>query len=177
MKNFILFFILSSIACAAEDIGAVIIGVNNYINRTSEYSEISSKGVGVGILLPVKFPNRPVHVKLRAAFHNVDDTAENPNSTFLQIANIYLIGYKWIEKGNLSMLPQIGLGVQGERLKIAEGTGGAHMDMLVDFAFRVEYAIQALKLGLLINFERDFNTGYGSFLSPNRLNVSLVISK
>lgn len=179
MKTIMIFFMICILAApdfADETIGAVSIGMNNYLGSSSEFPEISSQGPGIGLLVPVSFPKRPVHLKLKASFHNVTES-ENMNSSFILISNEILLGQRWLKAGRMDVLPQIGLGFLGERYKIEKGNGRSHGDIFFDLSFRFDFDLDALNIGALVNFERDFNLGYGSLISPNRLNVALVLSK
>jgi hypothetical protein len=161
----------------AEDIGAVLIGTNHYLGASSSYEEISPSGLAIGLIAPVNF-KRPVHVKLRAAFHGIDaDQVDATDPKYLMFSNELLVGSKWIKNGGLALLPQVGLGFVAERYRISKGNGGSHGDFFIDLSCRVDIALADFSIGALVNFERDFNIGYGSFLSPNRLNMALVISK
>ncbi len=177
-KIMVLFFIhMITTASFAEDIGAVAIGINNYLSPSSAYDAIESRGLAVGVMVPVNF-QRPVHLKLKAAFHNVDAKKIGESEpSYLQFSNEILVGSKWIKQGPLGILPQIGLGFVAERFRIAKGDGGSHGDFFIDLSCRFDVELPDFNLGILINFERDFNIGYGSFLSPNRLNAALVLSR
>ncbi len=176
-KNVFLFVILVFTAASyAEDIGAVTLGMNNYIAAGSSYEAISSGGAALGLIVPVNF-KRPVHLKLKTALHNVDaDKLGELDPGYVLITNEVLVGLKWIENGNLTVLPQLGLGFVAERYRISKDNARSHGDFFVDLSCRLEIALTHFNIGALVNFERDFNIGYGSFLSPNRLNVALLIS-
>ena len=181
MKIPVTFFMLLMLGVpliAMDSIGAVSVGANNYLGVNSFYDEIEPSGVAIGLIVPVRFPNRPVHLKMRAAMHDVDPSKYNTSdASFLQVVNEILVGYDIIQRGQLRILPQLGLGAGGERYKVTEGVGGAHVDVFVDLSCRIDYVLPHFNLGALVNFERDLNLGLGSFLSANRLNVTLIISK
>lgn len=175
---FLFIFFFTTVAFSAEEIGAITIGINNYVAAGSTYEEILPRGLAIGLLVPVNFPKRPVHIKLNAAFHEVDAAkikASDPD--YFSFSNEVLLGATWIEMHKINILPQAGVGLVAERYRISKGNGRSHADFFIDLACRFDIELPDFNIGILINFERDFNIGYGSFLSPNRLNAALVFSK
>ena len=162
----------------SEDIGAISIGLDDYLAPKSEYEDIRPNGIACGLLVPVRFQRLVTHLKIKFSFHQVDVIAtENPNAEFLHIINEMLFGYYVSQGNNFAVLPQIGFGVTGERYKISQGVGGAHVDIFIDLSCRFDYKLPGFNIGTMLNFERDLNLGYGSYLSENRLNLSFLISK
>jgi len=178
MKIALILLICGTSLLAMEEIGSLSIGIHNAIGNNASHKEINSRGPAFGILIPVQLPTIPTHVKIKIAFHDIDDTNDNlPDASYLHVTNEFLFGYKSWQQNNISLLPQIGIGVSGERYKIEKGVGGSHFDIFVDLSLRLDFELPHFQLGAMFNFERDFNMGYGSFISPSRLNFSLLFSK
>ena len=172
----VILFLGSTAFC--EDIGALSVGVDNYLGSKMMYNNIAQNSATFGLLAPIKFANVTAHIKIRFAYHHVDAShLDSDNASFLHATNEILFGYKLPQQGKLMMLPQLGIGFSAERYKIDTGIGDANIDMLLDASFRVEYEMSHFNVGAMLNFERDFSLGIGSFLSPNRLNLALIISK
>lgn len=178
MKIALIILLFSPLLLALEEIGSLSIGINKALGSNSSYPEINSSGPAFGIVVPVRFPNIPTHLKIKIAFHAIDDTNYNlPDASYLHVTNEFLFGYKSWQRQQFTFLPQIGIGASGERYKIEKGVGGSHFDIFVDLSLRLDYQLSKFCIGAMLNFERDFNMGYGSFISPNRLIFSFTISK
>ena len=175
---FILIVLAIIFPIQAEEIGAFSIGIDNYLGSNSLYDEINPSSPAFGAIVPIRFPNVPTHLKIKIAMHDVDNSKYNdPNATFLHVVNEILVGYRIPRRNKVILLPQIGIGASGERYKIEKGLAGAHVDIFIDLSFRIEYELTKFNIGAMLNFERDLNLGHGSFLSENRLNAALIISK
>lgn len=180
MKIIVFFFImllLCSSSFAADQIGALCFGRDTYFARNEFFDEIGAAGFSAGLLVPVRFPDIPVHVKMKVAFHPVENSNKNENSNYYHLTNEILLGHTFPEYKNITLLPQIGLGASAERFKIEKDYGRAHVDIFIDFSLRLDYDLKYFNVGALVNFERDFNIGNGSFISPNRINLSLLVSR
>ncbi|MBN1558906.1 hypothetical protein JW998_01560 [candidate division KSB1 bacterium] len=181
MKNSVRLVISVIFYCAivrGEEIGTISLGVDNYLAAKEAYSEIRPSGRAIALLAPVRFPNIVAHLKIKFAFHNVDGVQiAYPNAEFLHVANELLVGIKSYRKNRITFLPQIGMGVTGERYKMDKGVGGAHADIFFDLSCRIDYQLGAFSIGALMNLERDLNSGHGSYMSETRLNFALLLAK
>ncbi|MBN1466472.1 hypothetical protein JXA02_11960 [candidate division KSB1 bacterium] len=162
----------------AEEIGAITLSIDHYLAQKAAFDEIATTGSAFGLLVPVRLPNVIAHLKIKYASHRVDGgRTDNPNAEFLHISNEVLVGYKSCQKNSVVILPQIGIGVTGERYKVDEGVGGAHADIFFDLSCRIDYQLKRFSIGAMVNLERDLNLGLGSYISENRLSLSLLVSK
>ena len=181
MKNSFLLLISVIFYCAisqGEEIGAIGLGVDNYLAAKEAYNEIQPSAPAFALLVPVRFTKIVAHLKIKFAFHSVDGARIGyPDAQFLHLANEFLVGITSYHKNKITLLPQIGMGVTGERYEMDKGVGGAHADIFFDLSCRIDYQLSGFHIGALLNLERDLNSGHGSYISENRLNLSLLLSK
>ena len=187
---------MTAVGSAADKMGSVFLGLdylpdNEYNETRAGVYNLQPVGLALGFFLPLNVPVVDAHFKVKASTHEIEKRAWDWAGTIhkdeaalfdrhVSALNEILIGKEIISRIKVSILPQVGLGIQLDALTQNGDSpvgGIVYSDLFSDFSSRFRYRFKSFGLEAIVNYQLSLVPSWSGYEATDRIAVSLAIFK
>lgn len=195
-QAFLLIAVMTAVGMAADQIGSVFSGLdylpdNEYNETRAGVYKLQPFGIAAGFFLPLNFTVVDAHFKVKASTHGIEGRAWDWAGTIqkdeaalydrhVSALNEILIGKEIRSWNRVSILPQIGLGIQLDALTQNGDSpvgGIVYSDLYADFSGRFRYRFRSFGWEAIANYQVCLVPSWRGYEATDRIAVSLAIFK
>jgi len=185
---------LTAVCFSADRIGSVFLGLdylpdNEYNETRSGVYKLFPVGPTIGFFIPLNIPVVDAHFKVKASTHEIEKRAWDWAGTIHQDdaalydwhvsgLNEILIGKEIVFRNNISILPQLGPGIQLDALNQNGDSrvgGIVYAGFFSDFSSRIRYHFKRFGIEAIVNYQLCLIPSWSGYEATDRAAISFAL--